>query len=69
MRPVLQFAPSEQTVYRAAVRLANEHPDGFDARQLAARLGCEILEAERWLRWLQQTGDFEPMAVPVARVA
>lgn len=62
MQAAMQFAPTEQKVYRVAVRLANEQPEGFDARQLAAKLGCDQRSAEVWLRWLRQTGDFEPMA-------
>ena len=62
----LQYEPAEQKVYRTAVRLAAEQPDGFDAAQLAARIGCTVPEAHRWLRWLQQTGDF---TAPVAQSA
>jgi len=62
MQGTMQFAPTEQSVYRAAVRLAQQQPDGFDARQLATILGCDESDARRWLDWLRRTGDFEPAA-------
>jgi hypothetical protein len=58
----MQFAPTEQMVYRAAARLAREQPAGFDAQQLALRLGCDERQARVWLNWLRKTGDFEPVA-------
>lgn len=62
MQAAMQYAPTEKVVYRAAVNLARRQPEGFDATQLAAQLGCDIAEAQRWLRWLRQTGDFQANA-------
>ena len=59
MQAAMQYAPTEKVVYRAAVNLARRQPEGFDATQLAAQLGCDVAEAQNWLRWLRQTGDFQ----------
>ncbi len=51
-------------VYQTAVRLAEVSPTGFDADMLAAQLGCTPQDAERWLKWLKATGDFDPADEP-----
>lgn len=58
MAAAIQYAPTERAVYQAAVELSRTAPDGFDATQLAAKLGCDLEQAQQWLAWLRRTGDF-----------
>ncbi|NUQ01694.1 MAG: hypothetical protein HUU35_17765 [Armatimonadetes bacterium] len=59
-RAVRRFDRQERHVYLTAVDLTAHHPEGFDAAMLAQRLGCTGDEGGRWLRWLRETGDFDP---------
>ncbi len=57
-RAVRRFDDDERAVYQTAVHLAESHPTGFDAGMLADSLHCSHEEAEGWLHWLRDTGDF-----------
>ena len=58
-RAVRRYDRNERVVYQTAVKLAETNPNGFDATLLAASLGCTHDEANSWLRWLRDTGDFD----------